>query len=92
MMRAAVTGIAAVLAIGLVTPGAYAQNKAPSTVSQQRLAELRDALAAKGIVDKAAARNWASKHAIPLRRDPLQAGLHGGQDPLDGGGDPLPRV
>ena len=69
MMRAAVTGIAAVLAIGLVTQGAYAQNKAPSTVSQQRLAELRDALAAKGIVDKAAARNWASKHAIPLRRE-----------------------
>ncbi|RLQ22567.1 hypothetical protein DWB85_06155 [Seongchinamella sediminis] len=70
MMRATVTGTAVVLAIGLATSGLlWAQSKGPSSVSQDRLEQIRESLQARSIAEKAEARIWAGKHALPLRRE-----------------------
>ncbi|WP_165954229.1 S8 family serine peptidase [Seongchinamella unica] len=56
------------MAIGLAMPRVTHAQVPPGT-NQQRLAELQQALKAKGVAEKAAARRWASQHAIPLRRE-----------------------
>ena len=66
-MRATVSGLSLVLAIGMASGESYAQKTGPS-VSQQRLAQLQQTLKDKAVADKAAARAWASRHAIPLRK------------------------